>query len=115
MSDMEISTTEIDVLAGKLAALALGLSEREQALLATVFTVARDAIGRSTHTPAPLSAFMPQVESTGEQDDTARFSVHDQFLDAFSPGRDDQSTTVPDKVGNLQFGVPEGGAGRDDR
>lgn len=110
MSDMEISRADIESLAAKLADLEPRLSVRERALLSTLFQIAGDAIGRSRPAPPPrLSAFMPQAQSLDAEESAALPSVHDQFLNAFSPGRDDQSTTVPDKIGNLQIKLSAAG------
>jgi len=84
MAEVRITKQDIDSLGKKLGRLAPELSEREQALLAFVFSVAADTIRRSKSGPV-LSVTeeqdMPVVVTT----ETTPSSIQEQFTSAFTP------------------------------
>jgi hypothetical protein len=84
MTEVRITQRDIESLGKKLGRLAPELTEREQALLAFVFSVAADTIRRSKAGPV-LSVTeeqdMPVVVTT----ETSAASIQEQFTSAFTP------------------------------
>ncbi|OLF14752.1 hypothetical protein [Actinophytocola xanthii] len=86
MPEVRITQKDIDSLGRKLDQLAPELTEREQALLAFVFSVAADVIQRSRSGPV-LSAAAKQDQPVVVTSETTASSVHEQFASAFTPAR----------------------------
>jgi hypothetical protein len=108
MTDPDISRTDIDSLAKRLESLDAELSEPERALLSFALKAAADAISHPRPAaPPPLGAFHGDPGPATDEASPPMSSLREQFLDAFSPGTDDQGKE-PQKVGNFQINLPKG-------
>jgi hypothetical protein len=102
MPDVRISRSDVEHIAEKLDTLESHFTDHERAVLSAVFAAAATAIGRFGPEGADVHASgrSSQPPVADAQPEATAPAVRPQPFGAFTPGKDEEAGSPPDKIGN---------------